>query len=84
MTPQELKQLENYLLKLTHVGYVERDPRAAEMIAVAFALQIDAPYLAALERELEEAKARIAELEQFTPSMATRPNLSSHSFSIAA
>ena len=89
MTPQELKQLENYLLKLTHVGYVERDPQAAEMIAVAFALQIDAPYLAvqrclALERELEEAKARIAELEQFTPSMATRPNLSSHSFSIAA
>ena len=69
MTPQELKQLEDYLLKLTHVGYVSRDPQAAELIAVAFARQIDAPYLAVqrcleLERELMKAKARIQQLEE--------------------
>ena len=86
---QELKQLESYLLKLTHVGYVQRDPQAAELIAVAFASQIDAPYLAVqrcleLERELEEAKARIAQLEQFVPTLATRPLMGSHSLSVAA
>ncbi len=89
MTPQELKQLESYLLKLTHVGYVQRDPQAAELVAVAFASQIDAPYLAVqrcleLERELEEAKARIAQLEQFVPTLATRPLMGSHSLSVAA
>ncbi len=89
MTPQELKQLEHYLLKLTHVGYVERDPQAAELIAVAFARQIDAPYLAVqrclqLERELAQAKARIEQLESFAPAMAPRSPVSSHSMSIAA
>ena len=69
MTPQELKQLEDYLLKLTHVGYVNRDPQAAELIAVAFARQIDAPYLAVqrcleLERELMKAKTRLQQLEE--------------------
>ena len=69
MTPQELRQLEDYLLKLTHVGYVNRDPQAAELIAVAFARQIDAPYLAVqrcleLERELMKAKARVQQLEE--------------------
>ena len=69
MTPQELKQLEDYLLKLTHVGYVSRDPQAAELIAVAFARQIDAPYLAVqrcleLERELMRAKMRLLQLEE--------------------
>lgn len=69
MTPQELKQLEDYLLKLTHVGYVSRDPQAAELIAVAFARQIDAPYLAVqrcleLERELMKAKTRLQQLEE--------------------
>ena len=68
MTPQELKQLEDYLLKLTHVGYVSRDPQAAELIAVAFARQLDAPYLAVqrcleLERQLAQTTARLQQLE---------------------
>lgn len=68
MTSQELNYLENYLVKLTHVGYVNRDPQAAEAIAVAFSRQIDAPYLAVqrclqLEQALAAAQAQIAQLE---------------------
>ena len=89
MTPQELNQLENYLLKLTHVGYVNRDPQAAELIAVAFARQIDAPYLAVqrclqLERELAQAKSRIEQLENFASAPAARAAASSHSLIMAA
>ena len=93
MTQQELKQLEDYLLKLTHVGYVNRDPQAAELIAVAFARQMDAPYLAVqrclqLERELAEARARIEKLEErlepFQPALAALPAVGGHGLSIAA
>lgn len=86
MTPQELTQLEDYLLKLTHVGYVTRDPQAAELIAVAFARQMDAPYLAVqrclqLERELAQARARIAALEQLPAPRPARSPIGSHAFS---
>ena len=89
MTSQELKQLEDYLLKLTHVGYVRRDPQAAELIAVAFATQMDAPYLAVqrclqLEKELAEAKARIEALEQVQPALAPRARTSRYPVSAAA
>lgn len=89
MTPQELKQLDDYLLRLTHVGYVNRDPQAAELIAVAFSRQIDAPYLAVqrclqLERELAKARARIEQLEQFQTTVVAPAPVSSHSISIAA
>jgi len=93
MTPQELKQLDDYLLKLTHVGYVDRDPQAAELIAVAFARQMDAPYLAVqrclqLEGELAEARARIEQLEEqldlIQPALAVRSAVSGHNLSIAA
>ncbi len=74
MTPEELKHLEHYLLKLTHVGYVERDPQAAELIAVAFATQIDAPYLVVqrclqLEQDLQEARAKAEALERTPPAV---------------
>ncbi len=79
MSPQEQKQLEDFLVQLTHVGYVNRDPQAAEAISGAFSRQPDAPYLTVqrcllLEAALETARARIAELEQqqaLTPSQAT-------------
>ena len=69
MTPQEQKQLEEFLVRLTHVAYVDRDPQAAEAIAAAFSRQPDAPYLTVqrcllLSQELEAAQARIAELER--------------------
>ena len=88
MTPQDLEQLEAYLLKLTHVGYVDRDPQAAELIAVVFARQIDAPYLAIqrclqLERELVQARARIEQLERFQPVLAARASAGSTSLSRA-
>ncbi len=84
MTPQELKQLDDYLLKLTHVGYVDRDPQAAELIAVAFARQIDAPYLAVqrclqLERELALARSRIEQLGEFAPLPVARATSGGHS-----
>lgn len=71
MNAKDLQQLQDYLVKLTHVGYVKRDPQAAEVIAAAFSLQIDAPYLAVqrclqLESALAEAYAKIARLEQIT------------------
>ena len=89
MTTQELKQLENYLLKLTHVGYVNRDPQAAELIAVAFSRQLDAPYLAVqrcleLERELAQAQARINQLEQTPPVRAARPLTGNYAHGVAA
>ena len=69
MTPQEQKQLEDFLVQLTHVGYVNKDPQAAEAIAAAFSRQPDAPYLTVqrcllLNEALAEAQARIAELER--------------------
>ncbi len=69
MTSNELQYLQDYLTKLTHVGYVNRDPQAAEAIAAAFSCQIDAPYLAVqrclqLEQALAAAQVRIAHLEQ--------------------
>ena len=69
MNAQELKQLEDYLVKLTHVGYVNKEPLAAQTIAAAFSLQMDAPYLTVqrclqLEQALAHAKARIAQLEK--------------------
>ena len=68
MTPQEKQQLEEFLVQLTHVGYVDKDPQAAEAIAAAFSCQPDAPYLTVqrcllLNEALIEAQARIAELE---------------------
>jgi hypothetical protein len=68
MTPQEKQQLEEFLVQLTHVGYVDKDPQAAEAIAAAFSQQPDAPYLTVqrcllLNEALIEAHTRIAELE---------------------
>ena len=68
MTLQEKQQLDEFLVQLTHVGYVDKDPQAAEAIAAAFSQQPDAPYLTVqrcllLNEALIEAHARIAELE---------------------
>ena len=68
MTPQEKQQLDEFLVQLTHVGYVDKDPQAAEAIAAAFSCQPDAPSLTVqrcllLNEALIEAHARIAELE---------------------
>lgn len=68
MSPQEKQQLDEFLVQLTHVGYVDKDPQAAEAIAAAFSQQPDAPYLTVqrcllLNEALIEAHARIAELE---------------------
>ena len=78
MTPQEKQQLEEFLVQLTHVGYVDKDPQAAEAIAAAFSQQPDAPYLTVqrcvlLNEALIEAHARIAELEAREAS-ATSPS----------
>jgi hypothetical protein len=83
MTSNELQYLKNYLTKLTHVGYVKRDPQAAEAIAAAFACQIDAPYLAVqrclqLEQALAAAQARIAQLEQAAARKAIPLNSTMH------
>ncbi len=69
MSPQEQEQLEEFLVRLTHVGYVNKDPQAAEAIAAAFSRQPDAPYLTVqrcllLTEALADAHARIAELER--------------------
>jgi len=68
MTPQEKQQLDEFLVQLTHVGYVDKDPQAAEAINAAFSQQPDAPYLTVqrcllLNEALVEAHTRIAELE---------------------
>ncbi len=68
MSPQECQQLHDFLIRLTHVGYVQKDPAAAEAVAAAFSVQPDAPYLAIrrclqLEQALADAHARIAQLE---------------------
>ncbi len=72
MTPQEQQQLDDFLIKLTHVGYLNKDPQAAQAIAAAFARQPDAPYLTVhrclqLEQALAAANARIAQLEKQQP-----------------
>lgn len=76
MNPQEQKQLEDFLVRLTHVGYVNKDPQAAEAIAAAFSHQPDAPYLTVqrcllLDEALADANARIAELERQQPGQTT-------------
>ena len=75
MTSQEQKQLEDFLVQLTHVGYLNKDPQAAEAIAAAFSRQPDAPYLTVqrclqLEQSLAAANARIAQLERQQPAAA--------------
>ncbi len=72
MTPQEQQQLDDFLIRLTHVGYVNKDPMAAQAIAAAFSRQPDAPYLTVqrclqLEQALAAANARIAQLEKQQP-----------------
>jgi hypothetical protein len=69
MTPQERALLENFLARLTQVRGVKKDPEAERMIAQAAEQQPDAIYLAVqrallLDQALEQAKARIAELER--------------------
>lgn len=76
MTPQEKQQLDEFLVQLTHVGYVDKDPQAAEAIAAAFSQQPDAPYLTVqrcllLNEALVEAHTRIAELEAREASAAS-------------
>ncbi len=78
MTPQEQKQLEDFLVQLTHVGYVSKDPQAAEAVAAAFSRQPDAPYLIVqrcllLSQALTEAYARIAALEKEQPTLPSTP-----------
>lgn len=69
MSPRDSQQLHDFLIRLTHVGYVQKDPQAAEAVAAAFSVQPDAAYLAVqrclqLEKALAEAQERIAVLEQ--------------------
>src|ERR1700761_8795295 len=69
MTPQERALLENFLTRLTQVRGTSKDPEAERMIAQAAEQQPDAMYLAVqrallVGQALEQAKARIAELEQ--------------------
>lgn len=76
MTPQEKQQLDEFLVQLTHVGYVDKDSQAAEAIAAAFSQQPDAPYLTVqrcllLNEALVEAHTRIAELETREASAST-------------
>ena len=72
MTPQEQQQLDDFLVRLTHVGYLNKDPMATQAIAAAFSRQPDAPYLTVqrcqqLEHMLAAATARIAQLERQQP-----------------
>lgn len=69
MSLQTIQQLHDFLIRLTHVGYVQKDPQASEAIAAAFPVQPDAAYLAVqrclqLEQALAEAQQRIDALEQ--------------------
>lgn len=94
MTPQEKQHLEEFLVELTHVGYVDKDPQAAEAIAAAFSQQPDAPYLTVqrcllLNEALIEAHARIAELEAreargASPQTATLLNTPAHGWLASA
>lgn len=69
MTPQERSLLEGFLSQLAQVRGVNKDPEAERLIARAFEEQPDATYLVVqrallLGQALEQAKARIAALEQ--------------------
>jgi uncharacterized protein len=69
MSPQERSLLESFLAQLVQVRSVNKDPEAQRLIARAVEQQPDATYLVVqrsllLDRALEQAKARIAELEE--------------------
>ena len=69
MTPQERSVLEGFLAQLAQVRGVNKDPEAERLIARAVEEQPDATYLVVqrallLGQALEQAKARIAALEQ--------------------
>jgi uncharacterized protein len=69
MTPQERSLLESFLAQLAQVRGVNKDPEAERLIAQAVEQQPDATYLVVqrallLGQALEQAKARIAALEQ--------------------
>jgi uncharacterized protein len=69
MTPQERSVLEGFLAQLAQVRGVNKDPEAERLIAQAIEQQPDATYLLVqrallLSQALEQAKARIAALEQ--------------------
>jgi hypothetical protein len=79
MTPQEHQALQSLLSQLTQIRGVTKDPQAESMIADAVATQPDAAYLLVqramiLEQALEAAKARIAELERQSQSVAQSGN----------
>src|SRR4051812_20842505 len=69
MTPQERSLLESFLAQLAQVRSVQKDPEAERLIAQAVELQPDATYppvqrALLLGQAVEQAKARIAVLEQ--------------------
>src|SRR3954453_12061043 len=69
MTPQERSLLESFLAQLVQVRSVNKDPEAQRLIEQAVEEQPDATYLVVqrallLNQALEQAKARIAALEQ--------------------
>jgi len=69
MTPQERSLLESFLAQLVQVRSVNKDPEAQRLIERAVEEQPDATYLVVqrallLNQALEQAKARIAALEQ--------------------
>ena len=69
MTPQERSLLENFIAQLVQVRSVNKDPEAERLIARAVEQQPDATYLVVqrallLGQALEQAKTRIAELEE--------------------
>ena len=69
MNPQESEVLQSFLDQLIHVRGVDKVPQADAMIKRAVAQQPDAAYLLVqrtllLGQALDQAKARIAELER--------------------
>jgi uncharacterized protein len=69
MTPQERSLLESFLAQLVQVRSVNQDPEAQRLIERAVEQQPDATYLVVqrallLNQALEQAKVRIAALEQ--------------------
>ena len=69
MNPQERSLLENFLAQLAQVRGINKDPEADRMIAQAVQQQPDSTYLLVqrallLSQALDQAKARIAALEQ--------------------
>jgi uncharacterized protein len=69
MTPEERSLVENFVNQLTQVRGIDKDPEADAMIKRAVERQPDAAYLLVqrallLEQAVNQAKARIAELER--------------------